>query len=127
MRALIDVTCAHVVSQSRLKMRSVNQQQLRDLMMPVTLDYSQNPVRRSFSGSTGNIPCLTSSSQLYNYGRDRVLCGKEHFLLQGWKPDVVVPPDVSDAKVKELAGQGMCVASLGSILWAVYCVKQFPG
>ena len=56
-----------------------------------------------------------------------MLYGVEHFALQGWDKDkVVVPEEVTEVKIAEMAGQGMAVPCVGSILWAVYCVKQFP-
>eukprot|EP00439_Symbiodinium_sp_Y106_P059209 s964_g8.t1 len=132
--ALVDLTCAQKVKDTGCSLRLIREQALIRLMSDCVLDISQNPDRRKFSKASKDqrcdnlLPCLTSSSRLYAYGQDRMLSGLEHFVLQGWsKQTLVAPEGVTENKLCQMAGQGMFMPSIGSILWALYSVKQFPG
>ena len=125
--SLVDVVCAEKVKQSQHHFVSVSEDQLKRLMTQVVVDFSQNPCRHACSNADNTLPCLTSSSRLYAYNQDRVLTGMDHFGLQGWDLDTLVQPsDVPENKFREMAGQGMCVQSIASVLWSLYCVKQYP-
>lgn len=125
---LIDAVCAQKLVSSKYRLSKVKEHQIKEVMSSTVVDISQNPVMRPFTRNGGLVPCLTSTSKLYCYSRDRVICAREHFALQGWKGETLsLPEQLSEAKLKDLAGQGMCVASVGAILWALFCVQQFPG
>ena len=129
--SIVDTVCAQKIKDARIPLSLIKEESISKIMANCVVDISQNPCRRAFSkpapDSTNILPCLTSSSRLYAYGVDRMLYGAEHFALQGWdKNNVVAPAGVSEIKLAEMAGQGMFVPSIGSILWSVYCVKQFP-
>ena len=125
---LIDAVCAQKLMSSKYKLCKVKEHQIKEVMSSTVVDFSQNPVMRPYTRNGGLVPCLTSTSKLYCYGRDRVISAREQFALQGWKCETLLcPEELSEAKLKDLAGQGMCVGNVGAILWALFCVHQFPG
>ena len=105
--------------------KNMSEETIAQNLRGILVNFSQNPGRRPVSSSSGNAQTLTTSSQLYSFERDRVLLGLEHLRMQGW-PDVQVPEDMSDQQLKELAGEGMALPCIGSILFALYLCKGFP-
>ena len=79
-------------------------------------DLSQNPARKSFTGKHGHSKCLTSSSIVYSHGRDRVVLPIELMRFQGHDLEILIPHDMSQRSLRELAGQGIFVPSLGTLL-----------
>lgn len=88
-------------------------------MEDVVVDLSQNPIRRAFSNDSGVAKCLTTSSVLYSYGRDRIILPLEKLFLQGHGPATKIPEAMSDRAIHELAGQGISLPILGLIVIAL--------
>ena len=85
----------------------------------IIVDVSQSHARRPFTNSEGVHRCLTTSSHLYIFSEKRLATGKEHLALQGWASDMgAMPESLSDREVAELAGEGMHLACLASVLWS---------
>ena len=51
---------------------------------------------------------------------------RELLLLQGHRRSLVLPDHVRCAQIQALAGEGICLPCLGSVLMAVYLVKGLP-
>lgn len=85
----------------------------------VVVDVSQNPCRRAFSNKDGNAKCLTTSSILYSFGKDRVLVAFEKMLLQGHSLALKIPSQMNNRSLQELAGQGISLPTLGLIMVAL--------
>jgi hypothetical protein len=107
-------------------LRNKSYANMMDVMQHVYVDTSQSHGRRCFTSDSGNTNCLTTSTQLYSFGRDSLVLAKELMFLQGHKRDIVIPSGMSDAKLADLAGEGICLPCLASVLWALYLVKEFP-
>ena len=95
-------------------------------MKDVMLDYSQNPFRRAFTNSCGRNYTLTTSTTLYHFGRDRILLPPEYMRMQGWDSTMVVPGDMTATELRVLAGEGMALPCLASVLYGIYLVKGLP-
>lgn len=94
--------------------------QLQALMADVLIDLSQNPCRKAFSNH-GNAKCLTTSTTLYSFARDRIITGFEKMLLQGHSQGLRVPASMADRELGELAGQGISLPSLGLVVVSLLC------
>ena len=95
------------------------------LMRNVYVDWSQNPVRKAYSGKHGELNCLCTSSNIYSFQEDRAFFPVEYLRLQGWGFDVNIP-DESLPKIREMSGQGMALPCLAGIIWAVYLLRALP-
>jgi len=71
------------------------------------------------------LPCLTTSTTCYLFGRDRLLTEAEKFKVLGF-PDVVLS-GLSKSATKDLIGDAMAVYSIGLVASAMILVLQFPG
>ena len=92
------------------------------------VDVSQNPCRRPFTPTKGGVNhCLTTVTQLIHLGRMRAILPCEVMFMQGHSPTrTVFPNHISTKCLRELAGEGMFLGSLGSILWSLYLLGAFP-
>ena len=99
---------------------------LDNALSDVYVDFSQNPVMEAYTRpSTGLTGALATSTTLYSYGQDKVFLPPEYMYCQGWK-DIVIPDDMSGDELRHLAGEGMALPCLATMLWSVYLVKGFP-
>ena len=122
-KAILDFVVMEKVGPSALNMSKASlQAQLRD----VYCDVSQNPDYRRWTNQQGFMGCLLTTSRLYSYLRDSSLLPFEHLRLQGHRRDLVIPSSVPQGSVRALAGEGMFLPSLGSIIWALYLTKGLP-
>ena len=90
------------------------------------IDISQSHERRPLPGGTNR--CLTTSSRLFWFQQRRLLTGIEHMLLQGYTLPMItaVPKTVSNNDLKDIAGEGIALPCLGSIVWALKLTANFP-
>ena len=91
-----------------------------DKRFPFYQDVSQCVSRHTWGSS---VPCITRSSLVYDFKRDQILSSKALLAMQGLPvPDMKLDslPDVSEADLRDLAGECMFLPSLGSILLAVF-------
>ena len=84
----------------------------------VYVDVSQNPQRRAYSRSNGILKCLHTATCLYSFKRDGVILPIELMFLQGHGLDIKIPPSMRQKQLHDLAGNGICLPCLGSILLA---------
>lgn len=91
------------------------------------VDISQNPGRKNFTKDEKAMRALTTSSQLYHFGRDCCILPSEMLALQGHNPDrFKVPPSMTPIQVRRLAGEGMALPCLGMIVVSLCLTKGFP-
>ena len=124
-RTLLNLTCHQKLQEARLHASGLQQQPLPHVFKEAFLDWSQNPCRRAFSDRCGMLRCLCSSTTLYSYQEDRALFPIEYLRLQGWGFETKIP-ESCHGKVREMAGQGIALPCLGTVVWALYLVKGLP-
>ena len=93
-------------------------------MKDIVVDLSQNPIHRAFSNVAGVEKCLTTSSILYSYGRDRIKFPLEKLFLQGHGPATKIPETMPDRAIHEPAGQGISLPTFGMIVIALKTEDQ---
>lgn len=98
----------------------------KQMLKGVFCDISQNPKYRSCTSSEGFTGCLATSTMLYSYGKDRVVLPFELVLFQGHRRGIRFPTNMKPSKIRDLAGEGMSLPCLGSIIWAAYLLKGLP-
>jgi hypothetical protein len=55
-----------------------------------------------------------------------MVLGFEHMLLQGHRSDIQVPETMTDHDLRVLAGEGIALPCLGTIVWAMLITKAMP-
>ena len=70
------------------------------------------------------IPCLTTSTMLYNFQEDCLVSASDK--LQGWPVDAVPFDCLSEAERSYIAGEGMFAADVGTVLFAVFLCSSGP-
>ncbi|CAE7215300.1 unnamed protein product [Symbiodinium sp. CCMP2592] len=88
------------------------------------MDVSQSVRRGKHSTPTGFLHTLTTSTRLYSFSLDRVLTGREMLSLHCQPRDLVIPEGVADSDLRDLAGEGMALPCLASVVWCLYLTKQ---
>lgn len=99
-------------------------QEKKDLLKDSYIDISQSPNYCRVCVTGMNMGCLATSSSIYSYGRDRMLVAQEHMLLQGHRRAFRLP--AAPSRVRKLAGEGMCLPCLATIVWSMYLVRGLP-
>ena len=89
------------------------------------IDVSQNPCRKAYTPRHGTNHTMTTVTQLVHLGAMRVVLPAEQFYFQGHNPGRVQFPDVSNKTLRELAGEGMFLGSLGTLVWALHLLGAF--
>ena len=119
---------AELKKQEALLLQNVDCERVdvEDLMQGKFMDVSQSLNRHAHTNANGCNHALTTSSVLYDFTRDCVLSGREMLALHGQPKDFIIPPDVPESVVRELAGEGMSIPSLSSVIWCLYLTRQFP-
>ena len=87
------------------------------------LDISQSHDRRAFS-KEGRARTLTTSSRLFAFSQNRLLTPLEHMIMQGYSEGLVVPSTVSASAVRRMAGEGMALPCLATILLAILLLRE---
>ena len=121
-----------LVAASKLKELGVNLlkpldfETKKEKLKDVFCDVSQNPKYRSFTNSDGVTGCLATSTILYSFGRDRLVTPFELALFQGHRRGVKYPSGMRGNEIKSLAGEGMFLPSLATVIWSMYLLKGLP-
>ncbi len=68
---------------------------------------------------------MTSSTVLYDLGRQTICTGRQHLALQGF-PDEVQTGDLEDGEIRKLAGQAIFLPNLATVLLAVFLCDTVP-
>ena len=82
------------------------------------LDFSQSHSRRCFTQGNVN-KCLTTSSTIYSYGKDRMVLPCEMMAFQGYPKTLRFPLHATPADVRDFAGEGMTLPCLATVLWSI--------
>ena len=72
------------------------------------------------------IPCLTTSTMLYDYEQDCVRSSDDKLRLQGLPLSEVPFGCMSDSEKSDVAGEGMFAADVGAVLLAVFLCSSGP-
>ena len=86
-------------------------------------DVSQNPKYKSCTNQIGITGCLATSTVLYSFGRDRLILPFELALLQGHRRGIKFPDSMSSSQIRDLMGEGMHLACLGTVVWCLCLTK----
>ena len=122
---LLDLVVAQKISDLQLSGR-MSFKALQEKLADVYVDVSQGHVRRPFTPQKGPSHCLTTSSAVYSFARDAMVLPLEMLMWHGHKSSVTLPPNMSQKSLAKLAGEGMALPSLGTVIWALFLLKQFP-
>lgn len=95
----------------------------KELLKHVYCDVSQNPKFKSHTNQEGITGCLTTSTLLYSFGRDRVVLPVELAMIQGHRRGFKFPPEMPSSKIRDLMGEGMNLPCLGTVVWCLYLTK----
>ena len=99
---------------------------LEEFMAGQYMDVSQSLHRKAHTNAQGCNHALTTSSLLYSFTRDSVVTGRELLLFHGQPRSLSLPVDMAESQIMQLAGEGMTIPSLASVLWCVFLCRQFP-
>ncbi len=91
-------------------------------LQTLIVDYSQN---LSFKTWGHHVPCLTTSTQIYMYGRDRILVDAERFRVMGFGN--VDLSNISPSALRDLSGEAMAVYTISELASAILLQLRFPG
>jgi hypothetical protein len=86
------------------------------------IDLSQCVSRKKWGTK---IHTLTQSTVLYEVGKDRLCTGSQHLSLQGM-PSELSRANLTDSELRKLAGEGMFLPSVASVLLAVTLNPMAP-
>ena len=121
--SLIDAVVWHKLGKHASKMsRMEKAEKLRDTYV----DISQNHIRRPFTNSSGITGTMTTGSQFYNYERDSLITPYEQLLWHGHSRTLNVPEHIKVSSLRALAGEGMSLPCLGTVLWSGLVARIIP-
>ena len=123
---LVDMVFIEAMKGNKKKQRTFEEAQ--EFLSDVFLDVSQGHSRKinqraSAARAKGITPTLTTSSEVYSFGLDRVITPLELMALHG-HPENVNVSSMTPSQVKKLAGEGMAVYSVGSVIWALFLTRN---
>ena len=126
-KTILDLVAAEKLKGLGLqKAQTLTWEQRQSLLKGVFCDVSQNPKFASYTNDHGVTGCLATPTILYSYGKDRIVLPFEYILFQGHRRGMQFPTQMKSSEIKTLAGEGMFLASLGSVIWAMYLLKGLP-
>ena len=96
-------------------------EQVLELRKGFWVDYSQNHDRQPWGG----VRCLTTSTSLYSFERDREVLGIEHIFQMGWAPSEI-PSEMTDSELKDLAGEAQALPCLCCAIYALILAADLP-
>jgi len=99
--------------------------QKQDALRHVYVDISQNHARRPFTNEAGVTGTFTTSTLLYSFDRDNIVLPREMLYLHGHSRSISIPEEVKPSSVKSLAGEGMSLPCLGTVLFAGLLARDF--
>lgn len=112
----LDLACLQFLGSDRIQSGQAADLDIENETRDLFVDVSQNPIRKAFTNSAGVSKCLTTSSSLYSFHRDGTVLPLEHLMFQGHGKEVCIPTTMTQAELKELAGEGICLPCLGAIM-----------
>lgn len=119
-KTLIDGVVWHKLGKKAARMdRAAKQEALKHCY----IDISQNHGRKPFANALGITGTMTTSSRYYSFMRDGLILPFEMLLWHGHSRALVAPSEVKANQLKSLAGEGMSLPCLGTILWCALLVR----
>ena len=118
-RDLIDCVYMQRCSILGFDYKDVSRNRREEGVSGLLLDVSQSHQRQCSSNLDGEARCLTTSSQLYWYGHDRLLQPVEHLYLQGFDVRTRIPDSFGPSDVRKVAGEGIALPCLGLVVWSL--------
>ncbi len=112
---LIDAVVWHKLG---VRAASMTFAQKQDALRHVYVDVSQNHARRPFTNDAGVTGTLTTSTLLYSFDRDNFVLPREMLYLHGHSRSICIPEEVKPNSIKSLAGEGVSLPCLGTVLYA---------
>ena len=106
-----------------LRSRSMSWSEKTEALKHSYVDTSQNHCRRPYTNTQGVTGTLTTSSHIYSFGRDSFILPKELLLWHGHSRAINIPDHVKASQLKALAGEGMSLPCIGSVLWSALLVR----
>ena len=116
------VTC----KDAGLAPKDMNTAVVQRLLHGAFVDVSQSFSRRAWALRNEDLPTFTTSTTLYSFSDDRVVTGREMLQMHGHSPRLSVPDSLTEENLRELAGEGMALPSLGLVVWSLFLCKRFP-
>ena len=102
--------------------------QIKKACKTLVVNVSQNPSRGNLlTPDSGCNHTLCSSSLQIHLGLQRLITAREMMYQHGHPRRMVVPSDMSLHSLRQLAGQGMALPSLGTCLWCHSLLKVNSG
>ena len=117
-RAILNCVVLQQMARKGLALGSKNKRCIQECVATTLVDLSQNPCRRSFTSRENCNHALTTGTELVHLGEWRRVVGREHLYLQGHSRSTVVPWDMSDRSLRNLAGEGIALPCLAVCLVA---------
>lgn len=96
----------------------------KDNLEGLFLDYSQSHHRRCFTAGGMN-KCLTTSSTIYSFGRDRMVLPMETLHFHGYPKTVRLPVHCTQNDLKQFAGEAMTLPCLATVLYSIIANMTF--
>jgi len=91
------------------------------------VDVSQNPMRRNYTPSHGTNHTMCTSSVLVHLGKFRTVVPAEMMLWQGHNISRLTYPDSESNRTwRSLAGEGMALPSIGTVIWCLFLTGTWP-
>lgn len=103
-----------------MKAKDLPASEIGESLTEMFLDVSQSLSRNAHT-QKGTNKCLTTATQNYSFKQDRVVLGLESLVFQGYpRGELKVPNHFSNQHLKELAGEGMCLPCLATVMWSLF-------
>ena len=99
--------------------------EMQSALQDVFVDVSQNPNRAPWTNASGVSKCLTTSSSWYSFSRDGMVLPLELMAFQGHRSSLNIPDSMSPSSLKQLAGQGICLPCLATLVLALAACGAF--
>ena len=100
--------------------------QLSASLSSMYVDISQNPSRRPYTNDDEISKRLTTSSRIYSFARQGLALPLELLYWQGHSRSVRLPHDMPQNRIRDLAGEGICLPVLGSIITGLRMADAIP-
>ena len=121
--AILDMVTAVKLGGDRTK----NKQEISAALATTVVDVSQNPCRRNYTPSHGVNHTLCTSSLLVHLGKFRTVVPAEAMMWQGHNIQrLKFPTGESNRTWRCLAGEGMALPCIGTVIWCLFLTGAFP-
>jgi site-specific DNA-cytosine methylase len=97
---------------------------VQQLMMDTYCDYTQSHGRKNYTNRQGCNHAFTTATEMYSFGHDRVVMPTEMLSMHGYPADMAIPDNITPSELKAMAGNGIALPCLGTIMWSLYLVQR---